>query len=215
MDEGDGTRSEAAYRTVDGIGRSAFEIRGSTFRGAVQPATDREDARDVIETVRDENPEATHVVHALRVRENGARSAETGLLRESTNDDGEPSGTAGSPALTVLQRRELENVIATVVRRYGGTNLGVGGLARAYARAVSDAVDSAGTKIERPKRTISLVVEYDDSGTVRSVLESADVPFEASYEATVSFSVSVARDDADELLETLRSATSGRIQIAN
>lgn len=215
MEEDEEEPSEEAYRTVESSGTSAFKIRGSTFRGRVEAVTDREDAETVIESVRARNPDATHVVPAYRVHEDGGGAGDPGLLREYADDDGEPTGSAGSPALTVLQRRELENVVSTVVRHYGGTNLGVGGLARAYARAVSEAVDAAGTTIERPQRTISLMVEYDDSGTVRSVLESADVTFEASYEAAVSFTVSVARDDAEALMDTLRSATSGRIEIAD
>lgn len=202
------------FRTVDGSGSAAFEIRGSTFRGRVQSVSDREEAESVLDSVRGAYPDATHVVPAYRVRENSGGSGTGGLLREYADDDGEPTGSAGSPALTVLQRRELENVVAAVVRHYGGTNLGVGGLSRAYARAVSEAVDAAGTTIERPQLTVSLLVDYDDSGTVRSVLESADVTFEASYEASVSFTVSVAREEADVLLETLRSATSGRVEIS-
>lgn len=60
-----------------------------------------------------------------------------------------PAGSAGKPALTVLKRRDLENAVV-VTRYYGGTDLGVGGLARAYGRAVKAAVDDAGVIEERP-----------------------------------------------------------------
>ncbi|PSP20289.1 hypothetical protein BRC62_00180 [Halobacteriales archaeon QH_10_67_13] len=134
-------------------------------------------------------------------------------LREWESDDGEPAGSAGSPALTVLAREELENVVAVVIRYYGGTELGVGGLARAYARSVGAAVDDAGTTERRPHDRFRVTVGYDDSGSVRSVLESVDVAFEAAYEADVTFEVRVPSDEAPSLHDRIRSATGGRAAI--
>jgi putative IMPACT (imprinted ancient) family translation regulator len=135
------------------------------------------------------------------------------LLREWSSDDGEPSGSAGKPALNVLTQRDLENVAAVVTRHFGGTELGVGGLARAYSQSVSLAVDDAGIVERRPHRRVGLEVEYDDSGTVRGLLESADVTFEAEYAETVRFDVRLPADDADGLLDRLRSGTSGRVSV--
>jgi putative IMPACT (imprinted ancient) family translation regulator len=132
------------------------------------------------------------------------------MLREWSSDAGEPSGSAGKPALNVLQGQDLQNVVAVVTRYYGGTNLGVGGLARAYSRAVTDAVEAAGVVEERPQERFAVTVEYDDSGTVRGILESADVEFEADYAEDVSFAVRVEVAAADELRDRIRSATSGR-----
>jgi uncharacterized YigZ family protein len=63
---------------------------------------------------------------------------------QKAGDDGEPSGTAGAPMLQVLKKNNLENVLAVVTRYFGGTKLGAGGLARAYARSVAEAVSAAG-----------------------------------------------------------------------
>lgn len=201
------------YRTVVGVGESGFETKGSTFRGRVESVAERTAAEAVVATVREAHPEATHVVSAYRVRVESGGPTEGVLLREYADDDGEPGGSAGRPALTVLQRRDLENVVATVVRHYGGTNLGVGGLARAYGRAVGDAIDDAAVGYERPRERVLLRAGYDDSGTVRSILESADVEFEATYEVDVTFEVSIPKTEVATLLDRLQSATSGRIEV--
>jgi uncharacterized YigZ family protein len=197
--------TEDAFLTVAGRGRSRVEVRGSVFVGHVAPAGTIEAAEAVIDEVREEYADATHNVPAYRVRADP--------LREWASDAGEPSGSAGKPALKVLQGEDLANVVAVVTRYYGGTNLGVGGLARAYSRAVKDALTAAGVVETVPTETVRVVVDYDDSGTVRSVLESAAVDFDAAYEERVSFDVTVPAADAAGLRDRLRSATSGRVEL--
>ncbi|MFC6863175.1 IMPACT family protein [Halomicroarcula sp. GCM10025817] len=193
------------YRTVAGRGEARFEVRGSEFIGHVAPATTVDEAEAFVASVREEYADATHNVPAYRVRADP--------FREYSSDDAEPSGSAGKPALNVLQQREVENVVAVVTRYYGGTNLGVGGLARAYARAVKDAVDAADVVEEVPHETFAVTVEYDDSGSVRGLLESAGVEFEAAYEADVTFDVRVPTAEGAALRDRIRSATSGRADI--
>jgi uncharacterized YigZ family protein len=210
-----GTTVSDTYRTVKQRASASFEVRGSEFIGHVAPADDTDAAEAFLATVRTAREDATHNVPAYRVPAGNAadsRSSET-MLREYSSDDGEPTGSAGSPALNVLQQRTVRNVAAVVTRYYGGTNLGVGGLARAYARSVNDAVDAAGVIEEQPHRRVALTTDYDDSGTVRGILESNKLEFEAEYEETVSFQVRVPRADTDTLAERLRDATSGRVEI--
>lgn len=183
-------------------GRAAFEVRGSEFIGHVAPVTTVDEAESFVARVADEYDDATHNVPAYRVRADP--------LREYSSDDGEPSGSAGKPALNVLQQRDVENAVAVVTRYYGGTNLGVGGLARSYSRAVKDAVDDAGVVTERPHERFSVTVEYDDSGDVRGILESAGVEFDADYAEEVVFDVRVPVVESDDLRDRIASATSGR-----
>jgi uncharacterized YigZ family protein len=193
------------YRTAAGRGEAAFEIRGSEFVGYAAPADTVEAAEDFVDAIRERHPDATHNVPAYRVRADP--------LREYESDAGEPTGSAGKPALNVLQQRDVENVAVVVTRYYGGTNLGVGGLARAYSRAVKEAVDDAGVVEERPHDRLTVTVEYDDSGTVRGIIESEDAEFEATYEADVRFAVRVPAVERAALCDRIRSATSGRAEI--
>ena len=191
-----------AFLTVAGRGHADFEIRGSEFIGHVAPAHTVEEAEAFVAEVREEYADATHNVPAYRVRADP--------LREWSSDDDEPSGSAGKPALNVLQQEGVENVVAVVTRYYGGTNLGVGGLARAYSRGVKEAIDAAGIVEEVPHEEFTVTVEYDDSGSVRGILESADCEFDAAYEETVTFAVRAPRASAATLRDRIRSATSGR-----
>ena len=110
-------------------------------------------------------------------------------------------------------QEELENVAAVVTRYYGGTKLGVGGLARAYSRGVKEAVEDAGIVQQRPHERFAITVAYDDSGTVRSLLKSEAVEFEAEYDEEVTFRVRVPTPEAADLRDRIRSATSGRAEM--
>lgn len=206
-----------AYRTVAERAEARFEVQGSTFVGYVAPAETVDAAEAFVETIRERHPDAIHNVPAYRVPAGEASADRPGdatvMLREWANDDGEPSGSAGKPALNVLVQRDLRNVAAVVTRYYGGTELGVGGLARAYARAVTDAVDAAGVIEERPHERFAAVVGYDDSGTARSVLQSEGVEFDADYGERVRFAVRVPVSDAEAVRDRLLSATGGRVEI--
>ncbi|APW97278.1 hypothetical protein CHINAEXTREME_05600 [Halobiforma lacisalsi AJ5] len=210
MTDGDTDGDADAYWTVADPATAEFVVQGSEFLGHVRPVDSVEAAESFVDAVRAEYDDATHNVPAYRVRADPAGE----LLREYSSDDGEPSGSAGKPALNVLTQRDLENCAVVVTRYYGGTNLGVGGLIRAYSKAVKDAVDAAGVVEERPHETVTVTVEYDDSGTVRGVLESEGYEFEADYEADVTFHVRVPIAEAEGLRDRLRSATSGRADLA-
>jgi putative IMPACT (imprinted ancient) family translation regulator len=220
-----------AYRTLADRGEADFGVQGSEFLGYASPAVTVDEAEAFVAEVGERHPDATHTVPCYRVRvgsgvpderrESGARGGGSPrggpgsghLLREYQSDDGEPTGSAGKPALNVLQRRDVENAVVVVTRYYGGTNLGVGGLARAYSRAIKEAVDDAGVVEQRPQERFGVSVAYDDSGTVRGILESADCEFDADYGERASFDVTVARGDADALRERIQDAVSGRAEV--
>lgn len=105
-------------------------VKGSSFLALVTRVKGVDDALAKLAEVRARHPDATHNCWAYRI---GAE------LRFS--DDGEPGGTAGRPMLEVLQKRDLDFVLAVVTRYYGGTKLGAGGLVRAYGGSLAKALD--------------------------------------------------------------------------
>ncbi len=193
------------FETVDGKGTAAFERAGSEFVGYVAPAADEDVAEGFLDGIRDDHPDATHHVYAYRVR------AEP--LRERYDDDGEPSGSAGKPVLNVLQGEAVENVVAVVVRYYGGTKLGYGGLVSAYSDATKRALKDAERRLDVPRDEIRIEVEYDDSGTVRGILESEGVEFDADYGASVVFVARPPAEESDVIEDRVLSATSGRAEL--
>jgi len=195
----------SGYTAVDGDGRSSFERRGSEFLGYAAEVGGADEAEGYVGDVRDEHTGATHHVYAYRVR--------TDPLRERYDDDGEPSGSAGKPVLNVLQGEGVENVVAVVVRYYGGTKLGYGGLVGAYSDATKAALGDAGTREAVPRDEVRVEVGYDDSGTVRGVVESEGVGFDAEYGEHVVFVVRPPTERTDEVVDRLMNATSGRADI--
>lgn len=110
-------------------------IENSRFLAYVWPAAGPEEAADLLEQVRAAHPDATHHCWAYKFAE-----------AQRFSDDGEPGGTAGRPMLEVLLKRELDMLLAVVVRYYGGKKLGAGGLVRAYSGTLSNALDQAGVR---------------------------------------------------------------------
>ena len=124
-----------AHVTVGKAARHEETIEGSRFLAYVWPASDPEEAAELLAAVRAEHPDATHHCWAYKFGDS-----------QRFSDDGEPGGTAGRPMLEVVLKRELDMVAAVVVRYYGGKKLGAGGLVRAYSGAVSKALDQAGVR---------------------------------------------------------------------
>lgn len=114
-----------------------YEERRSRFLAVLRRCDDEDSARALVSELRSAHPAARHHCSAFLVDVPGSSRI------ERSNDDGEPSGTAGTPMLEVLRGSGLTGVCAVVVRWFGGTKLGTGGLVRAYGTAVSAAVDQA------------------------------------------------------------------------
>ncbi|MDO5728070.1 MAG: YigZ family protein [Actinomycetaceae bacterium] len=146
--------------------RHEIEIHRSRFITTVAHTPTEEDARTLIATVRDEFPDATHNCSAFVVKPDDRN--EIG----HSNDDGEPSGTAGAPMLDVLRRRELVNVTAVVTRYFGGTLLGAGGLIRAYSTSVSETLDRADIVEIRQLNQWLLSAPHSFAGRIESELRN-------------------------------------------
>ena len=137
-------------------------LKKSRFIACVEPVSGREQALARVAQRKAEHPDAAHVCWALLA---GDQSA--------AHDDGEPGGTAGRPMLEVLRHQDLQGVLATVVRYFGGVKLGAGGLVRAYTDAVAQALLSA-DKIPVVKRIpLACCVPYALEGLVRREMELA------------------------------------------
>ncbi len=111
-----------------------YEVKKSKFIAHLVPIADYEGLQ---EKLRAEHPKARHIIYALRYLN------EFDQIVENSSDDEEPKGAAGVPSLNVLRGEELINVALLTVRYFGGTKLGIGGMARAYASAVKAVVAEA------------------------------------------------------------------------
>ena len=181
---------------------SELVIRKSRFLGCVQPVAGRAEALAVVERLRAEHPGAAHVCWALLA---GGQSA--------ANDDGEPGGTAGRPMLEVLRHQQLEGVLATVVRYFGGVKLGAGGLVRAYTDAVAQALLQAEKLPLRRMVSLECRVPYALEGMVRRVLqEEGALLGEVKHGDAVEIAFTASEDVAAGLRVRLNEAGQGQLQ---
>lgn len=137
-----------------------IEIERSVFICYLFRVFSSEQAKEKITAVKKQHPDATHHCYAFIIGNDTARS----------NDDGEPSGTAGIPILETLKKMGLEDCLAVVVRYFGGIKLGAGGLIRAYSRSVKEAVQHADLVTIEPRLQYSLTFSYDLIGKLEHAL---------------------------------------------
>jgi len=180
---------------------SELLIKKSRFLGRVQPVADRKGAQAIVAELRAQHPGAAHVCWALLA---GGESAAV--------DDGEPSGTAGRPMLEVLRHQDLEGVLATVVRYYGGVRLGAGGLVRAYTDCVAQALKSARRSPIVRLQHFACELPYDLEGLFRREIEAAGGVLAAvQHAAQVQLRFAIADTQAAALLGKLNDAARGRV----
>lgn len=123
------------YLSIAKISEGFYKEKGSKFYAFAVPCKTEEEVKAFIQAKRKEHHQAVHVCSAFRL------GSDKKLYRSS--DDGEPSNSAGPPILGQIQSFDVSNVLIAVVRYYGGTNLGVGGLITAYRSAAKDAMEQA------------------------------------------------------------------------
>jgi len=150
-----------AYPSPTGSADAEIREKGSRFLAVIGPADGEEAAKTGLAAVVRRFPDATHHCWAWRV---GAPP------RERSSDAGEPAGTAGVPILQVLRGAGLSDVLAVVVRWFGGTKLGKGGLARAYAAATREALQTLPVAVRVPAVRLALQVPHERVGAVKRLI---------------------------------------------
>jgi len=161
------------YRVVTGGAQAELKEKGSRFLAVVRAVADEREAEALVEECRALHPDATHHCFAWRL----GRPA-----LERASDAGEPVGTAGQPMLRALRGAELSDVAAVVSRWFGGTKLGKGGLARAYAGAVLAALRELPTAWRVPTVLVRVTAPFDRLGAVKALIRPPEVELvEESY----------------------------------
>lgn len=157
-----------------------LEVKKSRFLAWVEPVESREQAQARLESYRQSYPDARHICFAFYA------GGDSGM-----SDDGEPSGTAGKPIFNVLNHKALVNVLAVVVRYFGGVKLGAGGLVRAYGGAVSQALEGAEMMPVEVLHSCRLSFPFARESDVRRLLghyrlELADIQYREEVTLTVT-----------------------------
>jgi uncharacterized YigZ family protein len=191
-----------AYLTVARTAEVEIEVKRSRFLGHVERVGSEEEARAVVERIRKQHWDARHHCSAFVLGPDGAV--------QRSNDDGEPSGTAGAPMLEVLRGREVSDVVAVVTRWFGGVLLGAGGLVRAYGDAVRETLDEAGVRRRLLMERYDVPADHADAGRLESDLRARDVTvLGVDYAERATLHLAVPADDVDRFASLLAELTGG------
>lgn len=172
------------------------EIKKSRFITLLHRVKSMEEAKAWIASVRKDYPDATHCCSAVKI----------GSLTHSS-DDGEPSGTAGRPMLDVLLHSDADEVCAVVVRYFGGTLLGKGGLVRAYSGGVADALRQAAFVEAKAFGMYAIEADYSLAGKAEAFLRAKGVEnLNCDYGQSVLLSFVSDQDLSDEIADRFSGA---------
>ena len=194
-----------SYKTLLNHATSEYEDRKSVFLGEAAPVRSEAEALEFIERVKKKYPDARHHVYAYVLRENS-------IMRFS--DDREPQGTAGMPVLDIIRKNGCTDTVIVVVRYFGGTLLGTGGLVKAYSTAALTALEAAKVITYAVYREMSVTVNYSDYGKISPILDSFGFRAkDTDFSDTVTIAGSIIADTADDFEKKLVEITSGRVKI--
>lgn len=196
------------YAIPSGRATVEDEIKRSRFITTLDRADDPDSARALIAEMREAYADARHHCYAFLVGPPGS----TGTVGMS--DDGEPHGTAGRPMLNVLVHSGLGDVVAVVTRYYGGTQLGRGGLLRAYSSGVQYALSEVGRVEKVELATVSLRFNYTYVEQIKRLLPDHEAALvHEDYGAEAAFRIDLPTERVEELTRVVQNLTNGMAQI--
>lgn len=197
---------ESSYYTLEGRSEGLYKEKGSKFIGIAVPCYSAEQAKTLLEAWRKEHHQSRHLCYAYRFGLNGEQYR--------ANDDGEPNNSAGAPILGQLQSYNLTNTLIGVVRYYGGTKLGVGGLINAYRTAAKEAIENGQIIQKEVYEWVTIQFEYVDMPGVMSMLKKYGVTSsEQDFQLNCSLKANLKVKTAIEIKNELRTLASVQIEV--
>lgn len=191
--------ADDSFLTIAAPAEAALRERSSKFLSYIYPVQREEEIRPLLEALRKRYFDATHHCYAWRLGPRGESFR--------SNDDGEPSGTAGKPILGQLLSKELTDVLVVVVRYFGGTKLGVPGLIAAYREAAAEAIAAAEVVERTVDRRIRAEFPYIAMNDVMRVVKEMQPAVRGQeFDNLCALELVIRESRADELSERLRKA---------
>lgn len=185
--------SEDTYRTIRFVSKGIFRDKGSRFIAFAVPVSSPEQIKSILESYRKEFHDARHHCYAYMI------GYDKSAWR--TNDDGEPSGTAGKPILGQINSKDLTNILIVVIRYFGGTLLGVSGLINAYKNAAAEAIINGEIVECVVKDYYRIKFPYASMNEVMKVLKDENVSqSEQVFEMQCSIRAGIRLSESDHVL---------------
>jgi uncharacterized YigZ family protein len=199
--------SRGSYRTLDHFAEAELIEKKSVFIAWASPIGSESDAAGWIAKAHSRYPDARHHVYAWVLGGSDQRS--------KYSDDGEPSGTAGLPVLDILRRNSVEDAIILVIRYFGGTLLGTGGLVRAYSEAAALAFQKADAVTVSKCAVYDCTAAYPDFERIRRSLKDDGCSIDViEYGENVLFEIVQTDEKKEALMPAFHDASCGRASIS-
>ncbi|SUN50484.1 Xaa-Pro dipeptidase [Streptococcus dysgalactiae subsp. dysgalactiae] len=193
------------YKTIKDNGLFEEEIKKSRFICQIKRITTEEEGKAFITAIKKEHYKANHSCSAMII---GDKSQ---IKRSS--DDGEPSGTAGIPILSVLEKQGLTNLVVVVTRYFGGIKLGTGGLIRAYSGVTAAAIKELGIVDVKKQAGLEVTLTYPQYQTYAQFLEQvALMETETLFSDTITTAIYFDPEREEEILAILTDYYHGKVQ---
>lgn len=193
-----------SFTTLKGVSTHQEEIKNSVFIAYATRAESQEKAFSFLGEVLSRHADAAHCCWAYRIAN-----------QYRFSDGGEPGGTAGQPILRAIEGQDLDHVVVGVIRYWGGTKLGAGGLMRAYGGTAAEALRKAEKQVESPQVTIIIETGFDHISALYRTLDacSAEQRIEDYHENGVRMTAKLPANELDRFLNQLRDGTKGQFQL--
>ena len=169
-----------------------FKDRGSKFLAYAYPLSNENQVKEIVENLKKSHHKARHWCYAWQL---GVEK-----VKFRVNDDGEPNNSAGQPIYGQLLSKELTNVLVVVVRYFGGTKLGVGGLVNAYKTAAKLALEASKVIEKTLDVRFKLVFDYQHMNTVMRIVKERDIALiQQKMEMNCEFEIAVRKNEAKKI----------------
>ena len=187
------------YRSIARRSEGLFKDNGSRFIALAYPVETEEQVKEIVSSLRKEYHDARHHCYAYRLGLDGEKFR--------SNDDGEPSGSAGRPILGQIDSLGLSDVLLVVVRYFGGIKLGIPGLIRAYKSSSADALANAEIVEKIAGKQFRISFDYLEMNSVKKVLKELGIPtFDEEYSQQCSLRARVRLSSEEEFLRRIAPA---------
>lgn len=195
-----------AMRIPTARAEAEIEIKKSRFIAIAIPANSLEDVKKAVQQVRSEHPDATHVVHAAVIGKAGTIY--------SSSDDKEPKNTAGRPALEVVKGSGITDIAVCIVRYFGGTLLGTGGLVKAYGDSAKEVLKIVPTEELIEKSEYRMILPYNAYTLIKRLLESVEATIdEEKFDTMIEISGKLPSSNTSKMKEGTDDIGQGRIAL--
>ena len=197
-----------SYKTVKKDAFAEIEIKKSKFIAHIAEIKSEDEAETFIKQTRKKYYDATHNCSAYIL------NSDRGIRHSS--DDGEPSGTAGKPILDVISGAGLSDIIVVVTRYFGGTELGTGGIVRAYSGAAAEVLKNAAVVEITEAKLMEFIIDYGLLPKLQHLcMELGIIIYETEYLEKVKISVLITEDNLGRFFKEVTEMTAGAITEAS